>query len=887
MGNEVAKSSSFEGDANEVVETDNDLVINESKSFRDILLGSGGDILSTCSSSDRYDPVLDGDMDMTKTAEEKSAEVEVVAANTTDDVYLLSSEVASQSDDVDNLSDHLSRALEQLADTTGREFILERHSSSSPIFFDAQDSYDIDDYMVQGNEGQGLTADERSHFSDQHSSSHSLSDDEEDALMALPYHEEVEKGVPTLTPEKALSLLDDSVGLDSAGNSSVALNELMPSIHSSDSKHSMTPTMELSQFIVETSINTPTSSQTDSTRDEMKTQSSEEKLKIPCYLNCCDKFFTGDGDAANSTNEKGVLSCTQDETHDDLDGEMMEKSLEMQRPRPSNSYHYTNDCMEAANTSKAILTFTNAPKSSNYGYDYMEATNTSNCIMTITTDGTNPVSISRDIVSTFDDITGSLTNTESTTSDSFCLVSTTDGVSSQVDVTKSSSSQPLNIIVHDFEDALRASDMAQPLQGFIPPQAQNSHDALSEPISTRKAHRKLVPRKDFLIKSDILDHDLFVPLNQKNIRSSETSFSSIPRNYIEERDESHVTRPSINIIEEDLNRVTELLQPIDIFPHLDVSLEKATNISSENLNNINVNNKKRMCAMEFLELSFGRLEDFTRQEQALALIKWHQLLSQSKYAHVTRMMKIGIGFKQFYYINFLLKGEDKNGRFFSQLMGMDEFANSDSNDEEDGSDLFLQRPVNIDFPSVDERANIVNDDPVVLRNKVILDDVVDTEILLTTLLSTAQSEVDFFTHFVQELVDFSVKKSVPVSTELHIKKLEDIINKAQRKYQGDILRVKDILRASILFHDEISLYRSLLFLYKYSQSHPEIDIVRIKNLFWSLYEGCMTRTNLPTGYRHVLVSIRLQSGLLAGEIVILCDTRLKKAIFYVNTFHST
>ena len=196
-------------------------------------------------------------------------------------------------------------------------------------------------------------------------------------------------------------------------------------------------------------------------------------------------------------------------------------------------------------------------------------------------------------------------------------------------------------------------------------------------------------------------------------------------------------------------------------------------------------------------------------------------------------------------------------------MGMNQISNI--------SDGIEERPPT-ESSAINESENITNNHAF-LQNKVAVDydDLHTAGNLPSILLSVAQSDLNYFTSIVGELIQFSVEKSTFLNahktTEFstHTKKQEDILTKAKRKYQGDVLQVKDILRGSILFQDETSLFRSLLFLHHYSQSHPEFCIVRVKNLFWSLYDGYGTRTDLPTGYRHILVNVRLKSGLLAGS----------------------
>eukprot|EP00934_Nitzschia_sp_Nitz4_P001227 Nitzschia sp. Nitz4//scaffold11_size288233//66962//73286//NITZ4_000748-RA/size288233-processed-gene-0.147-mRNA-1//1//CDS//3329533996//1227//frame0 len=98
--------------------------------------------------------------------------------------------------------------------------------------------------------------------------------------------------------------------------------------------------------------------------------------------------------------------------------------------------------------------------------------------------------------------------------------------------------------------------------------------------------------------------------------------------------------------------------------------------------------------------------------------------------------------------------------------------------------------------------------------------------------------------------------------------------KAARKYEGDLTRVLDLLRAEITFSNEGSLVCALYRLAKLVESGVEIastehtqkhsiEVVRFKNLFRTAPCGSPYYSPLPTGYRHVLVNIRFDSGIVA------------------------
>lgn len=96
-----------------------------------------------------------------------------------------------------------------------------------------------------------------------------------------------------------------------------------------------------------------------------------------------------------------------------------------------------------------------------------------------------------------------------------------------------------------------------------------------------------------------------------------------------------------------------------------------------------------------------------------------------------------------------------------------------------------------------------------------------------------------------------------------VKSRERILQKAITRYHGDVTQVKDILRGYVIAPNDCSLVCALMALLRLEKSCP---IIRIKNLFRVTNLGALVPTNLPTGYRHILVSIRLENGLLAGML---------------------
>ncbi|CAB9499461.1 expressed unknown protein [Seminavis robusta] len=140
----------------------------------------------------------------------------------------------------------------------------------------------------------------------------------------------------------------------------------------------------------------------------------------------------------------------------------------------------------------------------------------------------------------------------------------------------------------------------------------------------------------------------------------------------------------------------------------------------------------------------------------------------------------------------------------------------------------------------------------------------------------ARMNLKMFSGLVADTAKFAAKNQTLDDEDLEpepsysvgIKELDAIEKKAKRKYGGDMLQVKDILRAQITFEEEGSLVASLLHLFaacKHDRdsSSPSFDIVRVKNLFNTNASGELFPSNLPTGYRHILVNVRVDGQFLA------------------------
>ena len=166
-----------------------------------------------------------------------------------------------------------------------------------------------------------------------------------------------------------------------------------------------------------------------------------------------------------------------------------------------------------------------------------------------------------------------------------------------------------------------------------------------------------------------------------------------------------------------------------------------------------------------------------------------------------------------------------------------------------------------------------------------------------TLVELAASDLKRFASFMEDIVHFAAHnhgasssddREPEVSYSVGLKSQEAIEKKSQTKYGGDLLQVKDTLRAQITFGDEGSLVAGLLRLVKRCKSQAgngkddyHVEIVRVKNLFQRSPSGSLCASSLPTGYRHVLITVRLNGLLLAGKIA-LFGRKLRTTSYYSN-----
>lgn len=150
-----------------------------------------------------------------------------------------------------------------------------------------------------------------------------------------------------------------------------------------------------------------------------------------------------------------------------------------------------------------------------------------------------------------------------------------------------------------------------------------------------------------------------------------------------------------------------------------------------------------------------------------------------------------------------------------------------------------------------------------IKNEVGTSDVED-------LITAAKTGHTIFTALMQATAQFVAKtNSIQPKITVDIKSSDSIERKARLKYGGNTLFVTDILRAQILLPNEEAMTCALLRIQRScKESEGTLTIVRFKNLFRMSYLGVLVPSDLPTGYRHILINIRMKNGILAGEIML-------------------
>ena len=151
-------------------------------------------------------------------------------------------------------------------------------------------------------------------------------------------------------------------------------------------------------------------------------------------------------------------------------------------------------------------------------------------------------------------------------------------------------------------------------------------------------------------------------------------------------------------------------------------------------------------------------------------------------------------------------------------------------------------------------------------------------VTVTALLEEASRWKDSFEGLLMEIVSYAEKEvgddyskndrqPLPrILSSIGFKDAQAIENKAKYKYQGNILRVKDVLRGCIIFPNEASLVCGLVRLHQMVKEKGDklhnVSIARMKNMFTVPEDRLNT---LPTGYQHVLVTLCFNDQFLAGK----------------------
>jgi hypothetical protein len=154
------------------------------------------------------------------------------------------------------------------------------------------------------------------------------------------------------------------------------------------------------------------------------------------------------------------------------------------------------------------------------------------------------------------------------------------------------------------------------------------------------------------------------------------------------------------------------------------------------------------------------------------------------------------------------------------------------------------------------------------------------EITIKDLLASAIAKSTSNTAVMKQIATFATNNADPMNPScavrysVDVKTADAIIEKAKRKYEGDVLQVKDILRGQITFPNESSLACAIASLNTMCDSgkssvgeQETIKIARVKNLFLSRPAQTPLTGSLPTGYRHILITLKFGDGFLAGEYI--------------------
>jgi hypothetical protein len=270
---------------------------------------------------------------------------------------------------------------------------------------------------------------------------------------------------------------------------------------------------------------------------------------------------------------------------------------------------------------------------------------------------------------------------------------------------------------------------------------------------------------------------------------------------------------------------------------------------------------------------------------------WRQLISCWKHAEITRTMLTCGMFSQVDYDMQYSETRSINRSVTSSQRGRRSSAHSlklngvNQRQKMTGSDTRISNGFDVDRKnfSLSTFLTQINCEPSSPSSEILRHEVTSSgsnKVLIEDLLESAQSSLQELSLLVKDVIAFSSMGTLcPHDSEvirfsLGMKDADSIGRKAERKYQGDFLQVKDILRAHIVFRNEGALVCGLVRLLQTTKrSDSDGDkpfggfvLVRMKNLFAAgSCIGTLRPSPLPTGYRHVLLNFRLKNGLLVGK----------------------
>jgi hypothetical protein len=952
MGNEIMKSTVVEKEPTDEIDNTQQ---EQTNSFENMFfLGGNGHVLTekmaivTVSDQEKRDRSTA--FSEVKKNDHLLDEVEIVASETTDEVYFVSAAGTSGPADREDLPEHLPLELERLKYSPQRQdFVIERHSSNEvdeSEFFDAQESYAIND-LEPLDELREIAEHPRIQIHLLHSTSVFMHTDETNSESWQSKQHEARTGsniheIPLITPEKALSLMDDAIQIHPENKSDLSLTELIPLDETTPNKTRqpdiLTTIDARGQCTRVNSVNRVESEVGRSAVHTLSMKKSISEEEIPCYLSCCDHLFSTND--AHKTSEQASTTNTDNQStnkkilrkHDETmslgdeyygEEHTIEDTHDDHVTPPERSNIITSDIQDITlcSTTAIGIDGSSGPLSigprimviassdyvlvgSTQGAPMPEPTNTiSKDAITMIQDPTDkeleepsiPMAVVEHVVKhdLVDLDTPSnrslyvnllppdktLTDPATCIENKECIVNNLNldmVLDHEHDVNKLENQSPEKTINHEEmidlkslrEDIIKTA-VDQPLHEHVESQRPLHMDMVSQSInreSTDESQAKASIKETVVNEEDtagkvmtavtdapfppkevtemVMGNEVNVSRRKLVPRSGDLLFipcqtDTRPQLIPNGRESSTFKRFMYKWNE------TNMIDPAQMF-------ESRRNLAYD---------KRRVRAIQILQSSYGHLENESPQKKIISVVQWHQTLSQFKHTACAQSMKTSLHLKN-YFVNLsrMNHGVDKTHSDIDSCDSRTKKTNS--------RDIFNTLELDYFY----ERDYVQNPGEV-LRNKVTVDHPVS---IVQSLLSLARADMGYFSNLIRNIVEFSSQENLPkfgadqeVVSSVNIKNEVDILAKARCKYGNDCSRVKDVLRGYIIFLDEKALCRALLYLHKYSQSNGDFCIVRLKNLFRTLFDGSLVPSNLFTGYRHILVNVRLKSGLITGMSFIL------------------